>query len=69
MKKVICLETKEVFESSVRASEWLNCSRQAVNSHLKGKTKTCCGYHFMYYEVDNKELQKVLDLLLGGENE
>lgn len=55
MKKVICLETKKVFESSVRASEWLNCTRQSVNNQLRGTAKSVCGYHFMYYDEYIKE--------------
>lgn len=55
MKKVICLETKKVFESGVRASEWLNCTRQSVNNQLRGNAKSVCGYHFMYYDDYIKE--------------
>lgn len=49
MKAVICLETGEIFESVVRASEWLDCSKQALSEHLRGHTTNCCTYHLEYY--------------------
>lgn len=57
MKRIICLETKEIFESSASASEWLKCTRQSVNNQLKGNAKSVCGYHFMYYDEYVKELK------------
>lgn len=56
-KKVICLETKQVFECLLDAADWLKLSGSGcLISHLKGKNKsvgkrtTGKEWHFMYYE-------------------
>ena len=54
MKAVICLETSEIFRSERRASQWLGCSRQALNNHLSGKAKCCGGFHFKLYTNKNE---------------
>jgi len=55
MKKVICIETGEVFDSLTQAGKWLGCSRQAIHAQLKGGAKSCCGVHFKYLESKKEE--------------
>lgn len=50
-KKIICLETGEIFESVKQASEKLNTPRANISRVLKGKQKTIKGYKFEYLEV------------------
>lgn len=50
-KKIICLETGEIFESVKQASAQLNTSRSNISKVLKGKQKTVKGYRFEYLEV------------------
>lgn len=47
-KAVRCVETGEEFDSAITAAAALKCSREAVNHCLRGKTKTCMGYHWEY---------------------
>ena len=47
-KKVICIETKQVFNSITLAKEWLG--KGNVADCLNGRCKTAGGYHWMYYE-------------------
>lgn len=46
-KKVICLETGEIFDSVKQATEKYNLT--TLVGHLKGKYKTCKGKHYKYY--------------------
>lgn len=45
-KKILCIETGEVFNCIKHAMEKFDISRVALNNHINGKTKTCCGYHW-----------------------
>ena len=47
-KAVYCIELDKVFESQSKEDNELNVSIQAINLCLKGKSKTCCGYHLQY---------------------
>ena len=49
-KKVICIETKEVFDCIKDGAEAKNVTRQGINKCLKGIMKTTGGYHWMYYD-------------------
>lgn len=46
-KKVICVEISKVFNTIKEAEEW--CGKKGIDSCLRGKTKTCGGYHWQYY--------------------
>lgn len=49
-KKIICLETKEVFFSIHEASRKYNLIVQNIHKCCKGERKACGGYHWRYYE-------------------
>ncbi len=48
-KKIICLETNEVFDSIADASRKLNLIRTSIVNILTGRYKTTGGLHFKYY--------------------
>jgi group I intron endonuclease len=52
-KKIICLETNEIFNSIKEASNTKNISVSALISCCKGKSKTSGGYHWEYYNGNN----------------
>lgn len=41
-----CVETGQVFESRTAAAEFLGVSKEAIMNCLRGKSKTCGGYHW-----------------------
>ena len=47
-KKVICIETGEIFSSLKDAKDKYNLS--TLCEHLKGRYKTCKGKHYKYYQ-------------------
>lgn len=49
-RRVICVETGEIFESVVAAAESVNRAKKTMSQHLGGFTQTCAGKHFEYYE-------------------
>ena len=48
-KKVICIETKQIFVSLKEAQEWIQ-SGNVYKCLRRGKSSTAGGYHWMYYE-------------------
>lgn len=52
-KKVICIETGEIFESLKEAEDKYNLS--TLCGHLKGRYETCKGNHYKYYK-DNSSV-------------
>ena len=49
-KKVMCVETGEIFESVSSAARSVGTSSTLISSCAKGKSKTCQGFHWEYYE-------------------
>ena len=47
-KKVLCVETGEVFESTVEAQRKTSVSHQNISYACKGKLKTAGGFHWQY---------------------
>lgn len=47
-KKVMCIETGEVFESITQASKKYNLEAGNIGRVCSGKRKTCGGYHWRY---------------------
>lgn len=56
-KKVINLDTKEVFNSVVEASESVGVCPGSITNCLTGKYKTCKSYHWKYYEDYLREVE------------
>lgn len=50
-KKIVCIETGEIFESVKDAGEKMNVSASSISHHLKGRQKTAKGFHFEYLKV------------------
>ena len=49
-KKVICLETGEIYNSLTEAAKAVNRSTGNISDCLAGRKKTTGGYHWAYYE-------------------
>ena len=49
-KSIVCIETGRVFPSITEACKIMNVSSTSMNNCLKGKQKTCCGYHWKYVD-------------------
>ena len=49
-KKVINLDTLQVFDSCKEAAEYLGIAPTHISKCCRGKQKKCKGYRFMYYE-------------------
>lgn len=47
-KKIICIETGKKFNSLTEAAKAINRSTGNICDCLKGKHKTCAGYHWAY---------------------
>lgn len=51
-KKIINLETKEIFDSLVSAGKKYNLNIKNISANLHKKTKTCGGYHWEFYSIE-----------------
>lgn len=49
-RKVICLDTNEIFETIKEAASKYNVDRSCISDCCTGKHKTCMGLHFQYYD-------------------
>ena len=51
-KKILCVETGEIFIGSQSVIDKMFPGRSSSNirDHLRGRTKSCYGYHFKYIE-------------------
>lgn len=47
-KRVICVETGEIYESAAAAARVFNRKPSTMWQHLSGRRKTCAGLHFKY---------------------
>lgn len=47
-KTVMCIETEKVFQSGRDAAKWAGVDPSSINAVLRGKSKTCKGYHWRY---------------------
>ena len=60
-KKVICLETGEVFDSINDVQRKLGLDQSHISKCCNGKQQTCGGYHWMHYsdylEQQNKDVK------------
>ena len=55
-KKIICIETGQIFDSINEASNWAKCSRINISNCLRGEQKTAMGYHWQY--CNDKDFKK-----------
>lgn len=53
-KKIIIIETKEIYNSGKELAEMLGCHRSLPNRVCNGRTKTCRGLHMMWLSDYNK---------------
>lgn len=49
-KKVICIETGQIFDTCKEAGEWCGVKRGCITNCCRGRSKTAGGYHWMYYD-------------------
>ena len=49
-RKVLCIETQQIFESVLDASEWCGSADSNLIACLKGRKKTCKRYHWKYID-------------------
>ena len=54
-KKVQCIEINEVFDSITKAAKAVDVDRGNISRCCKGQRKTAGGYHWKYYEENEKE--------------
>ena len=50
-RKVLCIETGEIFDCLADAGDWAKCSSHNISSVCTGHLKTSGGYHWKYWEV------------------
>ena len=50
-RKVICVESGEVFDSIKRAAESINAFTTSITAACAGRQKTCGGFHWRYIDV------------------
>ena len=60
LKPVYCEELNKYFPNASAAGRELYIDQSAINKCIKGRTKTCGGYHWRRVEVDEyvKQLSK-----------
>lgn len=51
-RRVICIETGEIFESITAASEWAG---KDIHEVLRGRNKTAGGYHWQYADAPSED--------------
>lgn len=61
-RKIICIETKEVFNSIEEAGKFFNISASGIQAQINGKQKSSSNYHFDYLENYDKNKKYNLDI-------
>lgn len=59
---IINLETETVFYNYEECMKFAGCSKDSIRDNLNGRTQSCKGYHFCYYNRYNKSKNKYLGL-------
>lgn len=54
-KKVVCVETGQVFDTVKDASSWLGMSHNAVSNAVCGYSERAGGYHWKYYHEEDQD--------------
>jgi group I intron endonuclease len=60
-KRVVCVETGQVFNAVKDASSWLGMSHNAVSNAVCGYTEGAGGYHWKYYCEEDQHEQRNTD--------
>ena len=60
-KKIICLETREVFESASELARLLNVAVDTVARVARGERPRLKGKHFAYLDNDNKPITEIIN--------
>ena len=55
-KKVLCVETGEIFNSVRQAAEFYHISHQAISRVCRGERKITAGKHWKYIEGENNDI-------------
>ena len=56
-KKVLCIETNTIFNSTKEAGDWLGVNSAGIGGCCRGKYKTIKGYHWKYVEEDGNGIE------------
>ena len=56
-KKVLCIETNTIFDSTKEAGDWLGVNRAGISGCCRRKYKTIKGYHWKYVEEDRNGIE------------
>ena len=63
-KKVICLETKEIFDSATHASKKYNLNHSLISTCCREERYTCGGFHWLFYSKylnkTKEEINKII---------
>lgn len=62
-KPVICIDTGDVFTSCFDAAEFAGVHFSAMSFHLRGKSRTCNGKHYVYLSKVNEGLNAIVTRL------
>ena len=65
-KKVICIETGQVFDTMVEASEFIGLSMYSISNCCLGKNNSAGGFHWAYYGCSEEEMKERLDKGIGN---
>lgn len=57
-RKVICIDTKQIFDSIKDAAIFAKVTYQGISSACRGKQETSCGYHWAYYDEYLKQIKE-----------
>ena len=64
-KKVICIETGQIFNSMNEAGEYVGVSGNAISKCVRGEQRSCRGFHWKYYGCSEEETKKKLREING----
>lgn len=58
-KRVICIESGEIFSSIRAAARWANVNDEAIRRVCHGKNKTSAGYHWSFVDEDGNLINSI----------
>lgn len=54
-RKIYCVELDMYFDSQIEATNFIGCKSGNLYDVLNGNTKTACGYHWIYADIEDFE--------------